>query len=138
MPVGDFSSQQQPQVFVRGVGVADVELHGLADADSVGDDQGAGGAVEAVEVADEEVTPVEVVLVLVHDQPDVRPLAEEFLVAGGQFVEHFLDLSGVLRLRQGELQQDARLPWIQLAGRYESKFIVIDFVVPVNDARANP
>src|ERR1043166_2956080 len=60
--------KHEPQVFIGAVGVADVELDGLADADVVADRDGAGVAVEADQVADQEIAAAEGVAVFA-DRP---------------------------------------------------------------------
>ena len=77
--------EQLPEVLVGRVGVADVELHGLADADLLADRERARALVGAEQVADEEVAPAELGLVLVDDEPDVQAAAEQLalLLRGG-------------------------------------------------------
>ena len=69
-----------------------MELYGLADADLVGDGQGAGLPVQAHDVADQEVPPPERVPVLVDHPPDVQALAEEGLLALAEGGPEFLQL----------------------------------------------
>ena len=71
-------SSSVAQVLVGGVGVADVELHGLADARRRRRPRCAPVvAVGAEHVADEEVAAAEVGLVLVDDEADVQAGAHE-------------------------------------------------------------
>src|SRR5581483_978849 len=84
--------QEQAEVLVGRAGVADVELHRLADADAVAEDQGAALTVQAEDVADQEVAAAERVLVLVDDQADVRALPDELLVARAQLLPELLEL----------------------------------------------
>ena len=71
------------QVLVGGLGVADVELDGLADADQVGDRDGP-GVVGPDHVADQEVAALERLLVLVDHPADVQAVLDPPLVVGGR------------------------------------------------------
>ena len=87
--------EQQLEVLVGGVGVPDVELEGLADLDTVGDGDRAGVRVGPEQAPDQEVAPVEAVLVLVDDLADLEAAAAEqlllVLVEAGQHLAQPVD-----------------------------------------------
>src|SRR4029453_13047454 len=96
--VGVDPREHLPEILVRGARVPDVELNGLDDRHLLPDRQGARALVGAEQVADEEVAPAELGLVLVDDEPDVQAAAQE--------------LALLLRGRAGELLEalDRRFP----------------------------
>src|SRR5262249_44757911 len=65
---------------------------GLAHADVIVDRQGARLAVEAVDVAHQEIAALEFALIFVHHQAHVQPLLEEVLLARAQPLPDFLKL----------------------------------------------
>ena len=79
---GEGTGEQRAQVFIGGVGVADVELHGLTGADQVAEGEGSALTVGSDHVRDQEVATVETLLVLTHRQADMNPPLDQLLVGG--------------------------------------------------------
>ena len=90
--------QHLPEILVGGAGVPDVELHGLAHRDLLADRQRARALLGTEQVADEEVAPAELGLVLVDDESHVEAAAQQ--------------LAFLFRRRAGEVLEalDRRLP----------------------------
>ena len=82
--------QERMQVLIGALGIADLELDGLADADAIGNGEGAGLPVEPEDVADQKIAALERALVLVNDEADVQPLLEKLLVARSEFLPDLL------------------------------------------------
>src|SRR4249919_1449099 len=75
--VGVDPGEHLPEILVGGARVPDVELHGLTDPDLLADRERARALVGAEQVADEEVAPAELGLVLVDDEADVQAASQE-------------------------------------------------------------
>src|SRR5690242_15344027 len=92
------AGEHLPEILVGGARVPDVELHGLAHRNLLADRQRARALVGTEQVADEEVAPAELGLVLVDDETDVQAAAQQ--------------LAFLFRGRAGELLEalDRRLP----------------------------
>src|SRR5262245_27640624 len=82
--------EQGVQVFVGSLGVADVELHRLADPDPVGEGQVTALPVEAEDVAYQEIAALDVSPVLVDHPADVQTLLKQFLIARAQLLPEIL------------------------------------------------
>src|ERR1043166_3761670 len=89
---GPVMAEQLAKILIGRVGVANVELHGLADANVVGDAHGAGVPIDTDDVADEEVAALEAVLVLVDDQTDVHTVLDEVAFLTVEFLPELLEL----------------------------------------------
>ena len=72
--------EESVQVLVGCCRVADMKLDRLAHPDQVGDGQSAAGLIDSEHVADQEITALEFVLILVDDAADVEAVLKELLV----------------------------------------------------------
>src|SRR5438132_9724830 len=82
--------QERMQVLIGALGIPNLELDGLADADAIRNGQGPGLPVEPEDVADQKIAALERALVLVNDKADVQPLLEKLLVARSELLPDLL------------------------------------------------
>ena len=79
-----FAVKAAPQVFVDGLRVTNLKLHGLYQANPIPYSKCAGMWIGADQPTHEEVAAFEVLLVLVDDVPQQQRGSRQFLVAGGK------------------------------------------------------
>src|SRR5262249_5413653 len=84
--------QQFAQIFVGSLGVSDMELNGLAGANSLRYRDRARIAIHANDVANQEIAALIDVLVFNQDAAHVQALSHQVLVAWGQVSQEFLKL----------------------------------------------
>lgn len=79
------------EFLIGGLGIAEVELDGLAGADRAGDSHDAGRLIDTHDVGDEEIAQLEVGFVFIHRDADMQSLTGEGLIFSGEFGVEFTE-----------------------------------------------
>lgn len=83
------------QIFIRGMGIADLKLDGLSFLDDIPDDDGAGLLVGSEQVADQEIASGELRTLLVHRNTDMQgPLGLRPFITAELFKDRLQAMQG--------------------------------------------